>query len=528
MTQVLCQTRPIYLSTKPLKLYRHVGGLMETERTTYYSTQTLSLADLSTELLALVFQQLRDIDSRALASARQLSRRFEAIVTPIQFETVRLNEYIIATQTETYFPRLLRNLSSFTRNVEARSDLDPINTRKVLGQIQRLSTLRWRFIGNDPFSRFFSVPSDILSPHHIGMGRVRLYVEGLPLQDFDDGSYDIYLRGIPASNLVSLKMTSPTPPLTSRLESLKRLLLESRQIKTFHYNDKGQGSRFSFRGNERLPAFEELSLRSYDWNHSPDTVRRHWNFSRLRRLALIDVPMFQFLNSVPFSEFHQLHTLHCEDHSTHLPDQRQEGTRDLYRLIQQIRALKTIKITCHTNLFPIDGLLRHADSLRDLKFRDYTGFSDERQRCPTMRIEDLSLLSHNLVHLHTLELDMDAAFCDPSSFLYALCGFPQLEILVLHTQTVLQVFEDVGEADLDYDAAMSIFSTLISGKRGGTWRSITVNVGGWKPAMVRRTSAAWREQNRRGVYAERCFACEKHMETGEMRVREERGVDNYS
>ncbi|KAI1141024.1 hypothetical protein F5Y05DRAFT_296509 [Hypoxylon sp. FL0543] len=533
MTQVevISKTYPTHLlATKPWHPWD--GGyrdkLMATESVFYHSAQAVSLDDLSTELLVLIFEQLRDIDSRALASIRQLSRRFEAIAAPIQFDTICLNERIIAPQTSVYFPQILRYIYLFARHVEVRSDLDPINTRRVLDRVQRLSSLRWRYVGAQPHSGFFSTPSDILSSHQIKINQVRLHVADLPLKDFDRGSLDTYLRAMPSSNLVSLKMTSPTPPLTTQPEPLKQLLIEAQGIRTLYYSDRGQGTRFSFKENERLPAFEELSLRSYDWNHNVHEVRKHWDFSRLQHLTLLDVPMFQFLSSVPFETLHQLRTLHVEDFSAHLPNRRQETTRSLYALTQQIKALHTLKITCHMDAFPVCGLLRHADSLRVLRFRDYVGFGDERQRCPTMLVESLTRLSRNLIHLRSIELDMDAALCEPVLFLRALCNFARLETLVLHTQTVLDPFDIVRNGvDPDYETAMGVFSALITAKQGKPWRSITINVGGWKPAMVRRFSEAWRAQNRRGFYAERCFVLERKGDAGEITIREETGLSNF-
>ncbi|KAI2464744.1 hypothetical protein F4781DRAFT_55998 [Annulohypoxylon bovei var. microspora] len=525
--EVLCRTYPVYsTSTKRKRGSGHYNELMETKTTIRPLSQAPSFEDLSTELLVLIFNQLREVDSRALAGARRLSRRFEAIITPIHFEYLCLNERIIALEAETYLPRLIQSLRSFTRHVEVRSDLDLVATRRLLGKLQRLSSLRWCYVGTHRRG-YFSTPSDVLSPNHVNNNSIRLYVKDLPLRSFNSGSQDIYLQAIPTSNLVSLKMASPTPPLTTHLGSLKRLLVEARLIETLHYNDRGQGTQFSFRGNERLPAFQELSLRSYDWNHSVGAVRKHWDFSRLRRLTLVDVPLFPFLSSVSFSQLRQIYVLHCEDFSTHLPDRRQDATRELYKLTTQIRSLHTFKVTCHINMFPISGLLSHADSLQILSFRDYMGFGDERQRCPTMRLEDLSLLSRRLVHLHTIELDMDVALCESALFLRTLCNFLGLHTLVLHMHTVLQALDELQDGtDPDYEAAMEVFSALVSNKHGRSWRSITVNVGGWKPVMVRRIGEAWRLQNRRGFFAERCFVLEKDADSGEMAVRENVSVDN--
>jgi hypothetical protein len=321
--------------------------------------------------------------------------------------------------------------------------------------------------------------------------------------------------------LRSLKLASPAPPLTNRLESLKQLLLRSKHLETFYYQDRGQGTRFTFHPGETLPAFKELLLRSYDWNHTADAVEEHWDFSRIQVLKLIDVPVYEFLVSVPFDDLVGLHTLHCEDFSAHLPDRREKATEGLYVLVRRIRALNTLKISCHTQHFPVDAIVGHAKTLRTLKYRDHVGFSEEDRHCPTMWIDDLVLLSRTLVHLHTLELDMEVAFTDPPLFLGALCSFPSLHTLTLHVQTVLRPFEIVHpETDPDYDAALKVYRTLMTYKTGTAWRSITINVGGWKRHLVRRLGEAWREQNERGVYAERCFVLERSPQ-GESTIREE-------
>lgn len=370
----------------------------------------------------------------------------------------------------------------------------------------------------------FWVPSDVLSPHHMLVNRTKLYIEGLPLRDFNGQLQDTYLQAVPANMLVSLKMAKPAPPLTNKLESLKRLLLSSKNLETFHYQDRGQGTRFTFGDNEKLPAFKELMLRSYDWNHSAAEVRDHWDFSRIRHLRLVDVPIFEFLVSVPFADLVDLHTLHCEDYSAHLVDRREDATRGLYMLARRIHALRTLKITCHTQLFPVDGILSHAKTLEVLRFCDHVGFAEESRRCPTMWIDDLNLLSQNLTHVHTLELDMDVTLCDPALFLRALCNFPRLHTLTLNVQTVLHAFEVVHpDVDRDYEATVTTLRTLMRGKLGEPWRCITIKVGGWKRHLVRRLGEAWREQNDLGLYAERCFVLENTLSRG-MSIREEMAI----
>ncbi|RYP27608.1 hypothetical protein DL767_007613 [Monosporascus sp. MG133] len=457
---------------------------------------------------------------------------------------------------------------------------------------------RWLYVGSDLHSGAFCPPSDILSQRHLQVNKTELYVENLPLHNYDGQQQkDIYLRVIPAGNLVSLRLSSPNPPLTTRLEPLKRLLLRARRLRVLDYRDRGQGTHFRFASSEgegegegegeedqALPPLEDLTLQSYDWDHGPDVAARHWDFSRLRALRLVDVPAFNFLSSVDPERLAGLHTLRCDDFSAHLPvDRRADATRALRRLVGCIRALRVLEVTCHTRLFfPADDghtrdeddpLLRHAPTLRVLRLRDHAGagFGDRAAPpCPTLRAPDAWRLARRLRGLRSLELDFDARACDdPRGFLRALGAFPRLEKLTLHVQTVLRpagLFDDADEeeeegeyystgpvhprhrhhhhhqqqqlrhhpphtrtpaaADPDREAAQRTLVALVRAKRssGNTtpWRRIALVVGGWRPVLgVRRGGEAWRALNARGVFAERCFVLERVEDGDEMVLREE-------
>ncbi|KAK1987429.1 F-box domain-containing protein [Colletotrichum cereale] len=495
--------------------------------------QKWSLNALSSELLALIFEQLREIDERALAAARCLSRRFEAIATPITYRTLCLNEHIVAPDADSLYPNLLRNVSTYTNHVIARSDLDPDGIRRVLDRVQRLKTVRWHYVDAEFRSGRIWLPSDLLNPQRTRFNGTKLFVEHLPLREFEGQLRDTYVRAIPTDLLVSLKLASPAPPLTTRLNSLKQLLLLSRRLETFHYEDRGQGTNFKFAEGERMPPLKDLILKSYDWNHSKEDTRAHWDFTRLESLDLISVPVFNFLSTVDFPHLAGLRRLHCEDFSAHLADKRQEATGGLYLLVaHHIRALQTLSVTCHIQLFPLDGILRHGGSLEVLRFRDHVGFGEEDRRCPTLWAEDIATLAQGLPFVHTLEVDMDVALCDPPEFLRAICSFRSLQTVTLHVQTVLHPLEVVYPGmDRDYDAALHIFQFLLREKQLATpdipWKQITINVGGWRKVMVRRFSTAWRQQNENGVYAERCFVLERN-EYGQMAYREEMSVEGRS
>lgn len=499
-----------------------IASRMATHTVVRPSTRILSLDHLSTELLVLILKQLQDMDTRSLSAARLVSVKFNAIATPMKYHSCRITRCIIDPRAEIVFPEVIANICAYTRHVRVDSDLDAEHVKNLLNKIERLSSISWRYVQDDLCKGDFWVPSDILPLRYTHSRKVKLHIEDLPLQDFRSEPNNPYLRAIPTSILTSLEMATPMPPLTARVGSLKGLLLNSPRLDTFSYDNRGQGTQFEFSANERLPPFKELRLRSYDWRHCPDTVRRHWDFSAIRHLEMVDVPLCPFFDSVSFEDFRELESLRLDDFSMRLPAKRQDTTRGQYTLIKQTRALVDLRITCDIQSFPIDGILKHARSLRHLRFRDYTGFADEYNRCPTIEVEDLDTLSRKLANLDVLELDMDERCCQPGHFLRTLCNFRQLHTLTLHTQTVMDPLDDIeSEIDRDHERAMQILALLIQCKQTAVpWRSITINVGGWKPIMVRRLSAPWQRRHSHGLYAERCFIMERQ-DDGAITVREE-------
>ncbi|KAH7018281.1 F-box domain-containing protein [Microdochium trichocladiopsis] len=480
---------------------------------------------LSTELVALILLQLREIHAPSLAAVRLVSRRLYDITTPIRYERLRLTERIVSPESEVHMAHGLRHVLAFTRHVEVLEDLDPENVRRVLNGMNSLKSVRWKYHAPRLCSGGYWLPSDVLKPpaQSIYRQRVRLAIEDLPLEDYTGQNQDAYLQAIPAPLLVSLKAETRFPLRTPQLDSLKSLLIKSRGLETFHYNDNGQGTRFAFRSGERLPPIQELELRSYDWNHTSAEAGAHWDFSRLRTLVLVDVPLNQFLSTVPASALSQITSLECGDFNPGSPAVRRTATALLASLINQIEELQELKITCQTSELPVSVLTAHGQTLRSLRFRDHVGFAEDDIWCPTMAIDDLMSLSQRMPVLESLEVDLEVRQYHgyPSKFLSGLCRFPQLKRLTLHVQTLVNPFdEDVDmDNDKDMEAAEDMCNYLVVEKarqhqqngRSGIpgWDQITINVGGWGPVQVRRLSEAWRERNEQGIFAERCFVFER-------------------
>lgn len=398
-----------------------------------------------------------------------------------------------------------------------------------------IDSISWRF-GSDHLEVGGTwLPSDVLDIERMKRDGTRLFIEELPMRRFAGDSYN---RAIPANLVTSLKLARPTPPLTTHLASLKNLLIQAKSLESLHYQDRGQGTQFAFREGERLPPLKDLRLRSYDWDHSASDVREHWDFSELRSIELDSVPCLSFLSSIDFGNFKNLRSLHLEDWSMHRPHGREEATRLLGTWVKDhLRGLKSLKLTCHIKLFPISAVLAHSDSLEVLKLRDHVGFRDDHQPCPLLSPTDLRILAKRLKWVHTLTIDWDPREFGSSELLGALLPFHRLDALTLHTQSIvgasrLRKRSSVGaspHADIDYETALDTFAALNSQRfKNGIKMigEITVNMGDWKPIMVRRLGARWRALNERGIFAERCFVMKRV--GGEPRVWEEKAIETAS
>ncbi|PHH85619.1 hypothetical protein CDD83_158 [Cordyceps sp. RAO-2017] len=492
-----------------------------------HNPSTQMLARLSPEILSLILDQLRALDQPSVFVLRLVCRAFDALATPVAYRAIKLNRSVLDPRADRLFPRLLNNVFRFTSDVTIRSDLNSSDVKRVLAKIKRLSLIRWRFVPRGNGVPRLWLPSDVLDRDQMLQNGTRIAIENLPLggvqHDLDESCFHPLLT----RHLVSLKLSSSNPPLTTRSDSLRRLILQSPRLRTMHYRDLGMGTSFHFAGAERLPPVVDLALQSYNWDHTPDEVGRHWDFSQIQSLELANMPVSSFLQSVSLGDFARLHTLKVEDYGGHLQDTRSMATLRLCDLVRDhILALEVLEMTCHTKLFALEAIGRHGDSLRVLRFRDHVGFEDDDKRCPTLGPADLARLAARLRHVHSLELDMDAAPCEAGGFVDALCSFESLHSLTLHVQTRIRPSDPVDPGtDRDYEAALDVFGRLIRRRAQKPWRRITINVGGWRRAMVRRMGYGWKRHNAQGVFAERCFRLERN-ERGRYGVHEEAAYES--
>ncbi|CCE33460.1 uncharacterized protein CPUR_07385 [Claviceps purpurea 20.1] len=515
---------------------RHFGGLVFPHQSTASSCSRVTrriFQKLSCELLVLVLEQLRLLDTRSIWTVRSVCRVFDELATPIAYRRVSLNEKIVNSDAQRRFCAAVEHISAYTRHVIIRSNLMPSGTRRLLSGVRKLSTITLDYVQDGDHQTTTGPWSvcDILDFEQLQRHNIKVSIQSLPLGGSQQDLPQSLLDPVLAKRLVCLQLAKPMPPLTTRVDTLKRLLVQCSALETLEYEDLGRGTSFTFSEGECLPAVSKLALKSYDWTHSADEVARHWNMAALRSLSLVSVPVYNFLGSVCPRDLCHLTCLRVHDSQTTSLERQEAATRWLHDLVKNyIATLHILDITCHTRLFPVEAITKHGRSLREVRFRDHLGFQHDDAQCPTLSPRDIAKLGATLPFVHTLELDMDYRLCSPPEFLQALSTFPRLQNLTLHVQTLLRESDAPDEAsrdrlrDQDCESAMQTFSFLLR-QRDRTnpdvpWRHMTINVGGWRRVMLRRTGSEWRRKNACGLYAERCFVLQRG-EGGQYTFRED-------
>ncbi|TLD07271.1 hypothetical protein PgNI_10427 [Pyricularia grisea] len=491
---------------------------------------SILLPDLASEILVLIFEHVRESSLRDIISLRLVCRWFDKVATPVEYQTLVLTKRLLYFRNPERISTAYANITLHTNHVFA--SIDEIESchdnhravARITTSIQNLLTFTWRYARTRSSSACTCPIAQLFLTTPGSRGRLRrgtrVFFENVASRHLENHQ-NLYLQAIPTELLVSLKMAIPSPPLMTSINGLKQVLLNSRFLEAFHYQDKGQGTRFIFSAGERLPPLKKLRLECYDWCHSPEEVLRHWDFSRIQSLELLDMPVFKALRAIEAYNLYGLHTLVTRDSG--ISDTREELSAHLAWIIRQrTRSLRKLELTVDMRHFDPASLLVHAATLETLSLRDFIGFGDESRRCPTMWLDHLSMLASELKNLHTLELDMDTLMTNPPAFIETLSRFPSLHTLTLHVQTVVHPWDEVSPSvDRDAEAAMHIFTALLRHKSAAAsamhlrtsqkvWRQVTVNVGGWKPVMVRRLSPSWKSKNEHGVFAERCFVMQQH------------------
>ncbi|KAM7216632.1 hypothetical protein V8F06_007947 [Rhypophila decipiens] len=422
----------------------------------YQSVEPTSITSLSTEIVTHILEALYGLDPRAINTARRICQTFNHLATPLAYETVHINQQITSLEGVTLFPHALRNIHAHTRHVVLRSGLDRQCVGVLLNKLQKLRSVRYIC---PRYNRW--VPSDINSLTAHDPAKIKIHIEGLPLGALDGKHADLYRSVIPSQSLVSLETTvqhtTAVCAAEPHLPSLKGLLLASKSLEVFRYRDSEKTpTRFYFDQGERLPAFKEITLRSYDWTHGTEEAASHWDFSKIRSLELVSVSAFNFFSSVScrLGDFANLHTLRVDDSGIRSNgdgsrEQSQEVAASIiHSLIRDnIHALHSLHLTVDIASFPIDALLRHSGTLKQLIFRHHQAFStttDDR----LLSVNSLGRLARSMTRLESLEIDLNVFHPSLAKFLGQMWKFKRLRNLTLNSVKTVAghaLFPDGGD-----------------------------------------------------------------------------------
>jgi len=192
---------------------------------------------------------------------------------------------------------------------------------------------------------------------------------------------------IPPSQLVSLDLGYWQPKRTTLDEShavnvaiLKSSLLANTNLKVLRYTVEDADMHIfggdcipfpTFTRNQKVPAFRELTIPSYQWNHSTAEVESSWNFKELRYLDIRGVPLYPFFSSINFSDFGNLRVLKIGDFSwSRSEDLRAQGVSLLEEFLLTVPNLEEFYMTSWRTGDLTQGAMEVLSYLKVLEFRE--------------------------------------------------------------------------------------------------------------------------------------------------------------
>lgn len=264
------------------------------------------------DVLLLIFEELSHTAPASLRSIRLVSRQFDALVNPIIYRHLKLNDALVKCfkiDEDTNVPSEVVDarksvrcaVCAFTRRITINEAQDWVSVVHLLLSLDKFDHLEW-----SPWKMKGSCASN---RHQIPQSILNSLAEHWPLAELsiDKGSsrFDLLddIGPLPPTRLVSLKLKATVRDQVEH--TLKNTLLKCHQLKSLHLLGAQPGFPFmveEVEQSERFPAVQELFLQG-----SPYTS--FWNWSRLTSLRLEKVFIVNFLQSVPPENLLQLRSL---------------------------------------------------------------------------------------------------------------------------------------------------------------------------------------------------------------------------
>ncbi|KAH8601888.1 hypothetical protein B0O99DRAFT_607681 [Bisporella sp. PMI_857] len=264
---------------------------------------------LSSELWDLIFEKLSS--SSSFLKWRLVSRTFDVQCTPFVFRKFILHQRIINDNGNPDCSRVKSHIYAHTRYIVLRARLDSVRVSTLLSRCEVLRDIMWIH------SRRTTVglPSEMQRYFEYEGKHVRLHFK------LKGKVCSPRLSTIPAQNLTSF-CASSTWHRSSILE-LATLLKSAENLERLYI------SHLLPLGKGKLPPIKSLSLQGKagfldtqsrnisQWTYTSAHVEKLFDFSRLTCLRLEEIPMENFIMTVPVDAFKMLRTFKFVDKVSH-------------------------------------------------------------------------------------------------------------------------------------------------------------------------------------------------------------------
>ncbi|CZR67568.1 uncharacterized protein PAC_17467 [Phialocephala subalpina] len=240
----------------------------------------------------------------------------------------------------------------------------------------------------------------------------------------------------------------------------------------------------------RYPPMKKLELENYPWTHSREETEQLFDFSKLKRLSF-DCCNALFVSNFLAAANHE-HILKLEELKVaNLWDNEDTADRlhaQLSKVLDGLRNLTYLKLDYEAweSVLSSSALWSSAYTLRTLELR--AGW-----RCRMLTFQGLMNFIERCTRLEYLSLDLDMSKPDDdvNCFFYYCTHLEHLETLELHARENLgrRGVED-DSSDTDYDSAAAIFDRLRREKVGVPYTRISILLlnatapPGWRPTPI--------------------------------------------
>ncbi|KAF4628557.1 hypothetical protein G7Y89_g9595 [Cudoniella acicularis] len=449
--------------------------------------EPLSLNNLSSEILLLIFEELFYIAPESLPKLRHVSRRISDLATPSTYRKITLR------------PETVENLSNAdnarckvrpnARHIVINCGLDWDLVASLLSQCPQLETLTYKYAywQEDQMLKFPPVLQQTLTNlPHVGLF-IEEYMIPKDLSRYGIPSPD-HTPFIPAENLKSLHLkyfragniaynTAPICNLITTARNLETLLLDLVAMRPGNFNLQPG----------KIAPIRKLTLLNDYWPSSWPWLREEgraiWNVSRLSELDIHWGSLGPSLCTFSPPDLPLLKRLRIGDRGMcDLPlteeDKRynESVTFQLQELLESRTDFEEMAISCDLKLFDVSAITRQGENLRVLALFDVMhGYHNrDTQSLDTVSVHDLAMIQRSCPRLTTLSLGMNPD--EASDFLKIFSQCRNLHNLFLYLPPLENIEKQIPASAEDKELIEELAGRLKREKSGVPFAYIRIDI----------------------------------------------------